>query len=604
MQGKYQALEEAKRPERERKERGEREARKRKEEEDKLAKAQAEAAAAAEAAKAKAKAVPWEARGRDAKRLAAGKELKDKADEMFKKGLFEQAADVYSESLGALGEAEEFEGERTLCYSNRAACRLQVRDYGATIADCNEVLCVDEDNVKALLRRAQSNEGLERYAKAARDCRELLSIEYARGEGLSNVGLKARECLERCKKQDPEQRSIPIPVRSSSPPRAAAAPAAAAAAAPAPAPAKEDAAAAPAGRKPQGKKVQIVEEEEEEEVASPATKGKEGAGAKEEGAKKTKSFAEIQHENKVLEAQQCKERGNAAFKAGKHHNAIMHYSAAIDLIPTDPAFYTNLAAAHYALKDYPNTLKMAEQALKADNKSAKGHYRRAQALEGLGRHADARAAYEEGVAILPASEQLRSGLAAVTARLEAQKGAEAEALAKLKAMESAKQQQQRQPPPPQQEAPKGKEGAVKGDAHIIGGESKGGAGRRQAPGSAAALKKQLKTLQRDGKALYGYLDTVPGDSIGKLLVGGIEEEQLMPVVRALDDHGVDGDAGHAFEMVRGVSRVPRVGITVRMLDRKDANRLEKLVLRLHPAKAAGASYSLEEWDAVRKALIS
>ena len=42
--------------------------------------------------------------------------------------------------------------------------------------------------------------------------REALSIEFASG-GLTALGSKAKECLERCKKVEPDLRSIPIPVR-------------------------------------------------------------------------------------------------------------------------------------------------------------------------------------------------------------------------------------------------------------------------------------------------------------------------------------------------------------------------------------------------------
>ncbi len=55
-----------------------------------------------------------------------------------------------------------------------------------------------------------------RFAKAAADCREVLSIEYASGGALSAHGSKARACLERCKKHDPQLHSVPIPTRAQS----------------------------------------------------------------------------------------------------------------------------------------------------------------------------------------------------------------------------------------------------------------------------------------------------------------------------------------------------------------------------------------------------
>ena len=118
-------------------------------------------------------------------------ELKDEADELFKQALFEHAADSYGKVLELLGEGEAYarclkacmychvydhmryrkyvstytdsccfavmwllrvpvlvlsinprthgNREAVLCYNNRAACRLQIRDYGAVIA---EYVCV------------------------------------------------------------------------------------------------------------------------------------------------------------------------------------------------------------------------------------------------------------------------------------------------------------------------------------------------------------------------------------------------------------------------------------------------------------------------------
>ena len=102
--------------------------------------------------------------------------------------------------------------EQAVCCLNRAACNLQVREYGQVIADCGQVLDLDPDNVKAYLRRGLAYEGTGRFSKAAADMRDLLSIEFASG-GLTSLGSKAKECLERCKKAEPDLRAIPIPVR-------------------------------------------------------------------------------------------------------------------------------------------------------------------------------------------------------------------------------------------------------------------------------------------------------------------------------------------------------------------------------------------------------
>ncbi|KAI1790529.1 protein prenylyltransferase [Ganoderma leucocontextum] len=57
-----------------------------------------------------------------------------------------------------------------------------------------------------------------------------------------------------------------------------------------------------------------------------------------------------------------KEKGNAAFKAGKFQEAIDQYSRAIDLRPSEPTFWTNRAAAYMALKRFKPALSDCQQA--------------------------------------------------------------------------------------------------------------------------------------------------------------------------------------------------------------------------------------------------
>ncbi|TBU30990.1 protein prenylyltransferase [Dichomitus squalens] len=59
---------------------------------------------------------------------------------------------------------------------------------------------------------------------------------------------------------------------------------------------------------------------------------------------------------------EVKEKGNAAFKAGKYQEAIEHYSRAIDIRPSEPTFWTNRAAAFMALKRFKPALSDCQQA--------------------------------------------------------------------------------------------------------------------------------------------------------------------------------------------------------------------------------------------------
>lgn len=269
----------------------------------------------------------------------------------------------------------------------------------------------------------------------------------------------------------------------------------------------------------------------------------------------------------------------------------MHYSAAIDLVDDDSTFYTNLAAAHYALKDYANALKMAVRGVKLDGGNAKAHYRKAQALEGLGQLEDAKDAYEAGLGILPDSEQLRGGLASVSERLRASANVEKDALEKIKEMARVRWDKEVAKSPVAAKPAESKAAPAPAES-----------GGRGMPASGAALKKHIKGLGRDSAKVWGYLSGIASDAVGKLLVSGLEEEELMSIVRACEEHGLETDAKHAWEVVRSLAGVPRVGITCMMLDRRDTTKLETLLLKLHPAKAHGAGHTVEEYAAMRKAL--
>jgi hypothetical protein len=75
----------------------------------------------------------------DLAKLRAAKKIKEEADGAFKRSHFEDAAALYSSALDVLGCEEETLAEQAVCCLNRAACNLQVREYGRVIADCGQV---------------------------------------------------------------------------------------------------------------------------------------------------------------------------------------------------------------------------------------------------------------------------------------------------------------------------------------------------------------------------------------------------------------------------------------------------------------------------------
>lgn len=118
----------------------------------------------------------------EAKRKASlsGPELhKEKGDELYKGARFEEAVVEYTKCLTALEKANQAASQLALkAYSNRAACYKQISNFDGTISDCTAVLEVEPDNVKALIRRAQAFEGVERYRFALQDVKTVLGMPY------------------------------------------------------------------------------------------------------------------------------------------------------------------------------------------------------------------------------------------------------------------------------------------------------------------------------------------------------------------------------------------------------------------------------------------
>src|SRR4029079_15883707 len=74
---------------------------------------------------------------------------------------------------------------------------------------------------------------------------------------------------------------------------------------------------------------------------------------------------------------------------GQHRRSIAAFKNALRLAPDDPAIYDSLAAVFSWQGRYRTALRMAERGLKYDADHVGCHYRRAEALHGIGRHGEA-----------------------------------------------------------------------------------------------------------------------------------------------------------------------------------------------------------------------
>lgn len=122
----------------------------------------------------------WEAQEmRRKKKLSPAEKMKEKGDEMYKNAQFENAVGEYTKCIESLRKEGNGQSELALkALSNRAACNKQISNFDATIEDCSAVLEVDPDNIKALIRRAQAFEGVERYRFALQDVKSVLTMPF------------------------------------------------------------------------------------------------------------------------------------------------------------------------------------------------------------------------------------------------------------------------------------------------------------------------------------------------------------------------------------------------------------------------------------------
>ncbi|XP_055902574.1 protein unc-45 homolog B [Eupeodes corollae] len=100
---------------------------------------------------------------------------KDKGNDAFKAEHWEDAVQYYSEAI-KLGEKHK---DLPIFYKNRAAAYLKKREFTKAIDDCTESLRLAPNDPKALFRRFQAYEGLEKFEEAYKDATELFKADPA-----------------------------------------------------------------------------------------------------------------------------------------------------------------------------------------------------------------------------------------------------------------------------------------------------------------------------------------------------------------------------------------------------------------------------------------
>ncbi|XP_010476198.1 PREDICTED: hsp70-Hsp90 organizing protein 1-like [Camelina sativa] len=122
-------------------------------------------------------------------------------------------------------------------------------------------------------------------------------------------------------------------------------------------------------------------------------------------------------------AEESKAKGNASFSSGDFTSAILHFTEAINLSPTDHVLYSNRSAAHASLHHYADALSDANETIKLKPYWPEGYSRLGAAHLGLNQFDLAVTAYKKGLDIDPTDEELKSGLADAEASVSRSKSA-------------------------------------------------------------------------------------------------------------------------------------------------------------------------------------
>lgn len=109
----------------------------------------------------------WES-GKEERLLVAERE-RFKGNEAYAAGDYEEAKIYYDRSLSA--------HLNPITLNNRAQMYIKMKNYNSAIEDCNQVLLLEPQNIKALLRRGTAYKSIMNYEDALKDFEQALELQ-------------------------------------------------------------------------------------------------------------------------------------------------------------------------------------------------------------------------------------------------------------------------------------------------------------------------------------------------------------------------------------------------------------------------------------------
>ena len=110
-----------------------------------------------------------------AETLEDPEQLKEAGNDFFKKGEWDDALECYTEAIKKT--KDDCEKQKAIYYKNRAACSLKKERFDDAVDDCNKSLEYVPNDPKALFRRCQAYEALDKVDSAYADAKMCHSLD-------------------------------------------------------------------------------------------------------------------------------------------------------------------------------------------------------------------------------------------------------------------------------------------------------------------------------------------------------------------------------------------------------------------------------------------
>ncbi|KAE8726278.1 NAD(P)-binding Rossmann-fold superfamily protein [Hibiscus syriacus] len=117
------------------------------------------------------------------KALSQANDAKMEGNKLFRNGQYEEALLQYEIALQVTAEMPSASEIRSICHSNCAVCFMKLE----TIKECSKALELNPSYIKALVRRGEVHEKLERFEEAIADMKKILELDPANDQARRTI---------------------------------------------------------------------------------------------------------------------------------------------------------------------------------------------------------------------------------------------------------------------------------------------------------------------------------------------------------------------------------------------------------------------------------